>query len=113
MVGNVGDRLGNITLMPKASADDGLIDVYLASPHRPLHWLKLGARMVLRRSVKDDPVDDVQGRTVRLRVLEGGKPEKYQLDGDVVGECSRFTAEVQPGALTLCLPQPAVKPKIA
>ena len=68
--------------------------------------MKLAVRTLARRPIANDRVDQVQGRKVELRILEG-KPEKYQLDGDAVGECRRFTAEVQPGALTLCFPPPA------
>jgi hypothetical protein len=30
--------------------------------------------------------------------------ETYQLDGDVVGESTTLFAEIQPGALTICMP---------
>lgn len=32
------------------------------------------------------------------------KPQPRELDGDVVGSGTRLTAEVEPGALRICLP---------
>ena len=57
-----------------------------------------------RRAKKDDQVDHHTGKKVRIQIH--GK-DNYQLDGDVVGESTTLTAEIQPGALSICLPAPA------
>jgi diacylglycerol kinase family enzyme len=41
----------------------------------------------------------------RVWIMIDGK-DNYQLDGDVVGESTTLTAEMQPGALTVCAPAP-------
>jgi diacylglycerol kinase (ATP) len=46
VIGNVGKLRGNLTLIPGASPDDGLLDLYIASPHRFLHWVKLALRLL-------------------------------------------------------------------
>ncbi len=66
-IGNVSDLQGNITLIPGARPDDGMLDVYIASPHRLRHWLHLGVRLATRRPKKDDQVDQWTGTTVRSR----------------------------------------------
>jgi hypothetical protein len=39
--------------------------------------------------------------------------DNYQLDGDVVGESTILDAEIQPGALAICVPaQPASDPQL-
>ena len=43
VIGNVSDLRGNLTLIPGAKPDDGFLDLYIASPHRLRHWLKLGS----------------------------------------------------------------------
>lgn len=101
LIGNVGKLPGGLVLMPDAQADDGRLDVYVASPLRVTHWLKLVLRVVTRRGQRDDQVDSWQGGRVEL-VLR--RAEAYQLDGDVVGEGRRLVAEVRPGALTVCVP---------
>jgi len=104
VVGNVGRLQGNLTLIPGASPDDGLLDLYIASPRRIRHWVKLGLRLITRRAKKDDQVDQRKGKTVRITIH--GK-DNYQLDGDVVGESTTLFAEIQPGALAICVPAQA------
>jgi diacylglycerol kinase (ATP) len=101
LVGNVGKLPGGLILIPDAEVDDGHLDVYVASPHRLRHWLKLALRVITRRGQRDDQVDSWQGRRVVIRLQ---RPESYQLDGDVVGECRTLAAEIKPGALEICIP---------
>jgi YegS/Rv2252/BmrU family lipid kinase len=101
VVGNVGGLPGNITLIPGAEPDDGLLDVYVASPHRFTQWIRVFARLITRRSTGQDRVDQWRGRRVEVRLDE---PDSYQLDGDVVGELRRLVAEVQPEALSVRVP---------
>ena len=109
VIGNVGTLRGNLTLIPGASPDDGLLDLYIASPRRFRHWAKVALRLITRRAKKDDQVDQHKGKTVRLTI--DGK-DNYQLDGDVVGESTTLFAEIQPGALAICVPaQTASQPQ--
>jgi len=101
LIGNVSQLPGNISVIPDAAPDDGLLDVYVASPHRITHWVRVFLRLITRRSHGDDKVDQWRGRRVELRLRT---PDNYQLDGDVVGEMRTLVAEVQPGALTICVP---------
>ena len=41
VVGNVGKLRGNLTLIPGARPDSGVLDLYIASPRRLRHWIKL------------------------------------------------------------------------
>ena len=107
LIGNVGDLVGNLTLLPGARYDDGRLDLFIASPHTFRHWLKLALRLITRRPKKDDQVDQRTGRTVTVR-LE--RTESYQLDGDVIGECTTLTATVKPGALVVCAPAAEPRP---
>ena len=59
-------------------------------------------RLVTRYRRGDDKVDEWQGRRVEVHLAE---PDSYQLDGDVVGEMQHLVAEVQPDALTVCVPE--------
>jgi diacylglycerol kinase (ATP) len=102
LVGNVGELQGKLTLIADARPDDGLLDVYIASPQRFTHWLKVALRMITRRPQRDDRVDQVKGRRVSITVHG---EDDYQLDGDVIGSCKQILAEVQPGALLLRAPQ--------
>src|SRR3712207_3279824 len=83
VIGNVGKLRGNLALIPGASPEDGLLDLYIASPHRFHHWVKLALRLMTRRAKKDDQVDQRTGKKVRIRIHGN---DNYQLDGDVVGQ---------------------------
>jgi diacylglycerol kinase (ATP) len=100
-IGNVGTLAGNLTLIPGARPDDGRLDVYVASPHRLSHWLRVLLRLITRRPRTDDRVDQWQATQVEVRLKH---PDPYQLDGDVVGDCRSLRAEVCPRALTVCVP---------
>jgi diacylglycerol kinase (ATP) len=100
-IGNVGTLAGNLTLIPGARPDDGRLDVYVASPHRLSHWLRVLLRLITRRPRTDDRVDQWQATQVEVRLKH---PDPYQLDGDVVGDCRSLRAEVRPSALTVCVP---------
>lgn len=100
-IGNVGELAGNLTLIPDASPDDGKLDVYVASPRRLVHWLRVVLRLLTLRPRRDDRVDQWQGRQVEVRLRH---PDPYQLDGDVIGDCRSLRAEVAPKALTVCVP---------
>jgi diacylglycerol kinase (ATP) len=93
VIDNVGTLRGNLTLIPGASPDDGLLDLYIASPRRFRHWAKVALRLITRRPKKDDEVDQHMGKTVRIKIH--GK-DNYQLDGDVVSESTTLFAEIQP-----------------
>ena len=62
VIGNVGTLRGNLTLIPGASPDDGLLDLYIASPRRFRQWVKLALRLITRRAKKDDRVDQRTGK---------------------------------------------------
>jgi diacylglycerol kinase family enzyme len=48
-----------------------------------------------------------------VQIIIDGK-DNYQLDGDVVGESTILTAEIQPGALAICVPtQASSEPRLS
>jgi len=103
VVGNVGKLRGNLTLSPCARPDDGVLDLYIAPPRRFWHWIKLALWLIANQPKRDDQVGQDSGRGVGISI--DGK-DNYWLDGDVGGESTTLTAEIQPGALTVCAPTP-------
>ena len=103
VVGNVGFLMANIQLIPGARADDGILDVLVASPRTLSDWVRLTTRVLARRRRPDDQLDRLTGHRVMITVEER---DQVQLDGDTVGECNTLVAEVVPGALRLRVPRP-------
>jgi diacylglycerol kinase (ATP) len=110
VVGNVGFLMANIQLIAGARADDGLLDVLVASPRTLRDWVRLTTRVLARRRQPDDQLDRLKGHRVTITVEER---DQVQLDGDTVGECNTLTAEVVPAALRLRVPRPANEPAVA
>ena len=100
MVGNVGQLQGNVQLLPDAQFDDGLLDLFVASPANVADWLRITTSVLLPVPEASE-IDRGQGRTV---VIEASEPVEYQLDGDAAGECRRMVATVVPQTLTVMLP---------
>ena len=100
MIGNVGSLQGNVQLIPDAKYDDGLLDVFVASPSGVADWVRITTSVVLPGKEADE-IDRAQGRHV---VVESSDPVEYQLDGDAAGECRRITATVVPQTLTVMVP---------
>ncbi len=104
VIGNVGFLQGNIPLIPDARADDGILDVLVASPRTAADWVRITTRVLTRRKRADEQLDRFTGSKVTIQVDER---DQYQLDGDTVGECNTMIAEVIPGALILRVPRQA------
>lgn len=116
IIGNCGALPGGILLMPDAKPDDGIFDIAALRPRGPFGWLKIwnkvtfengvlrksavGRRIIdLSRDVKD--VLYLKGKDLRLSVET---PQEFQLDGDEFGEAKRVRAWIDPGALTVKVP---------
>ncbi|MVA74828.1 phosphatase PAP2 family protein [Auraticoccus sp. F435] len=101
VIGNVGFLQGGIPLIPDARANDGLLDLLVASPAGVRDWARLVTRVLTRAERDDAQLDRITGRRVTIRIE---RSEFYQMDGDTVGQCTTMVAEVNPGALLLRLP---------
>lgn len=61
LIGNVGRLQGDVELIPEASADDGLLDVMVASPRRLVHWFRFLIKVLGRKDRAETRVDHVRG----------------------------------------------------
>ncbi|GAB3625038.1 hypothetical protein GCM10027418_31250 [Mariniluteicoccus endophyticus] len=104
LVGNVGILQGGIQIIPGARADDGLLDLLVASPRTVADWARLTRKVLTRRAQAggDDRMDLIQARRVEI---VADRRDAYQLDGDTEGRCQKMVAEVMPGTLQLMLPR--------
>ncbi|GAB3705734.1 bifunctional phosphatase PAP2/diacylglycerol kinase family protein [Mariniluteicoccus flavus] len=103
LVGNVGILQGGIQIIPGARADDGELDLLVASPRTPVDWARLTTKVLTRRGAADDDRIDLI-RAKRVEIV-ADRSDAYQLDGDTEGRCEKLVAEVMPGALRLMLPK--------
>lgn len=102
LVGNVGHLQGGIPLIPDAEADDGLLDLLVASPSTAGDWVNVFTRVMTKQRRTDERLDRFKAKKV---VLRAGHPDAYQLDGDTLGEAQELEFHVDPGALRIRLPK--------
>jgi YegS/Rv2252/BmrU family lipid kinase len=109
LVGNVGRLSGGIRLLPHAEPDNGQMEVAILAPRHLAHWAALAWAVLLRRD-----------RVPRMEVLRGSRisivsdrMQPRELDGDVIDAGCTLTVTVRPGALRLCVAEPARSPDLA
>ncbi|RMB61247.1 diacylglycerol kinase family protein [Tessaracoccus antarcticus] len=100
MVGNVSDLQAGLTLMPDASAGDGVLDVLIASPRNQVELTQM-VSAILAQSREPSTMDRRTGERVSIEL---GENELYELDGDVIGETTHLLFQVLPAALQLRVP---------
>ena len=103
MFANVGQLQAGVNFVPDAIIDDGLLDVVVLSPSGGLGWLSVVKRTVTGRGRSNEAIEFLQGRRVKFKVLDGADIA-CQLDGDVVGDITEITAQVDPGSLLVIVP---------
>lgn len=113
LIGNAGWLPGNISLMPDAKLDDGLLDVAAVGPRRFWNWIDFWGRVAfanenIRPSKIGRQLLDATANVKTLENLTGSrirvKPERpvhLQLDGDVLGMVSEAEFVVVPKVVTV------------
>ena len=100
LMGNVGTITAGMTLFPRATPSDGLVDLLLASPGKVVDWARLGAQILTGQ--------EMEGFTLtraRKVLIEADRPVPFELDGDTAGSTRTLRAKVEDGALHVVVPQ--------
>lgn len=96
LVGNVGTIGRNVTLMPDASIDDGILDVVAARPTGPFGWIAVAWRVLIDNGLlrrfkserwreRDDNARELRYLQCRHIDINLREPEEIELDGDHFG----------------------------
>lgn len=111
LIGNCGFLAGNITLMPDAKLDDGLLDVAYVGPRRFWNWIDFWNRVTwmswsINRVRSWRQITDSVANVKTLSNLAGKTIEVWpehsvdiQLDGDGFGQVASARFSVLQGAL--------------
>ena len=95
-VANGSSYGGGMRIVPTARLDDGLLDVLVAAPVRPVQMLRLLPAVYRGGHVAHPAVRVLRARILRMH----GPPLTAYADGEPVGELP-LTVAVEPGALTV------------
>lgn len=109
LIGNCGMLQGGLRLLPDAQLDDGLLDILLISSEGALQWMSTlrsvvwdnGIRRLLTGGDETVSTDSAQHLAVERIEVSLAQPLVFEIDGEEMGEITRFAVWVQPGALTV------------
>jgi diacylglycerol kinase (ATP) len=104
LVGNVGDLFGGIEVFADARPDDGVLDVGVLTSEGPVQLVRTAARTAVGSTEKSPFVRVTQGRKVRVKL---NRKVRYELDGGDRKKVKSFKVDVEPGAITVCVPRAA------
>jgi diacylglycerol kinase (ATP) len=104
LLGNVGTITGGIEAFDDARPDDGWLEVGVSTAQGPVQWARVIGRMATGRSEDSPFVRVTRARKISARF---GRPLTYELDGGDRDPTTRIKGRVSPGALTVCVPDPA------
>ncbi|MFG6503125.1 diacylglycerol/lipid kinase family protein [Microbacterium sp. P05] len=107
LIGNCGTLQGGLTILPDADPSDGELDFLLLSAEGLGQWVGTLKTMVWDNGVKrlvtktDEATNSdsvTHGRAKKIDVTLP-KPHAFEIDGEEIGETSRFTVSIQPAAV--------------
>ena len=102
LVGNVGRVIGDMPVFPGATPDDGRLDVGLVTAKGVVEWARTAARAVVSQPDASPFVETISAHTVDIRLED---EMAYELDGGERPPTKRLKIEVEPGAVTICVPE--------
>ena len=102
LVGNVGRVIGDMPVFPGATPDDGRLDVGLVTAKGVVEWARTAARVVASHADASPFVETISAHTVDIKLED---EMAYELDGGERPPTKRLKIEVEPGAITICVPE--------
>lgn len=101
LIGNVGALLGGIEVFAGAEPDDGMLDVGVVTAEGLGQWSRTIARTVATTADASPFVQSVKARSVKVKL---DRKVLYELDGGDREKTKGFKVEVEPAAVTVCVP---------
>ncbi len=104
LLGNVGTVVGGMTAFPDASPDDGVLEVGIVTARGALQWSRVLARLATGKANRSKLVETTRGSKIDIRLA---RRLPYELDGGDRDPTRRLRVTVEPGAVTVCVPEAA------
>jgi len=101
LVGNVGELFGGIEVFADARPDDGVLDVGVLTSEGPVQLVRAAARTAVGSAEKSPFVRVTQARKVRVKL---DRKVRYELDGGDRKKVKSFKVDIEPAAITVCVP---------
>ncbi len=102
LVGNVSKVFGGIEAFDDASPEDGKLELGVVTAKGAVQWLRALARTAIGSADRSKFVRTTKAQTIRIR-LDHKLP--YELDGGDKKPKKQLKIDVQPAAVTICVPE--------
>jgi diacylglycerol kinase (ATP) len=102
LLGNMGTLTGGLTAFPDARPDDGQLEIGVVTAEGPVEWARVLSRLAAGHADRSKLVHTTRGRKVDVKLDEA---TPYELDGGARPSKRRLRAKVEPGAITVCVPE--------
>jgi len=104
LLGNVGSLFGGIEAFDNARPDDGLLEVGVTNAEGIGDWARTVARTALGSTAKSPFVQVTKAKKIRVEL---DRKIAYELDGGVRDPAKVLKARIDPGAITVRVPEAA------
>jgi diacylglycerol kinase (ATP) len=101
LLGNVGKLFGGVEVFEDAQLDDGKLDLGVVTAEGLLEWGRMLARTAVGTPEKSPFAQVTKARSVKVKL---DRKVLYELDGGDRKKVKSFKVEVDPGAITVCVP---------
>jgi YegS/Rv2252/BmrU family lipid kinase len=102
LAGNVGSLFGGVQVFADAEPDDGLIDLAVITAEGLAQWTRTVARTVAGTPERSPFFQATKARKVAVKL---DRKVLYELDGGSRTKVKAYTVEVEPAAVTVCVPE--------
>ena len=102
LLGQMGTLTGGLVVFPDARPDDGLLEVGVVTADSTLQWTRVLSRLVIGHVDRSPLAQMTRGREVEIKL---DRPTVYELDGGARKARKTLRATVEPGAITVCVPE--------
>lgn len=102
LVGNMGKVIGGLTVFEGSRPDDGRIEVGLVTVKGLVDWARTAGRTALGQPESSPFVETISAQQIDVQLKD---PMVYELDGGDRKATKRLKIEVEPAAITVCVPQ--------
>ena len=102
LLGNVGSLFGGVEAFDNAKPDDGLLEVGVTNAEGLGQWARTVARTAIGTTAKSPFVQVTKAKKVRVEL---DRKVAYELDGGAREPTKLLKVKIEPGAITVRVPQ--------
>ncbi|HEU0194171.1 MAG TPA: diacylglycerol kinase family protein [Gaiellales bacterium] len=101
LAGNVGALFAGVQVFKDAEPDDGLIDLAVVTADGIAQWVRTVGRTIAGAPDRSPFFRSTRGRSISVRL---DRKVRYELDGGDRSKVKTYDLDVEPGAITICVP---------